>query len=52
MIHGAPGRPVRLDAGPGPKRPQPEVGRPVATTSQPAPAAPGLPDHRGLGTSD
>src|SRR6516164_6160499 len=49
MIHGAPGRPVRLDAGPGPKRPQPEVGRPVATTSQPAPAASGLPDHRGSG---
>jgi hypothetical protein len=31
---------------------QPEVGRPVATTSQPAPAASGLPDHRGLGMSD
>jgi hypothetical protein len=39
-------------AGPGPKRLQPEVGRPVATTSQPAPAASGLPDHRDLGTSD
>jgi hypothetical protein len=39
-------------AGLGPKRPQPEVGRPVATTSQPAPAASGLPDHRGHGMSD
>jgi hypothetical protein len=36
----------------GPQAAQPEVGRPVATTSQPAPAASGLPDHRGLGMSD
>jgi hypothetical protein len=36
----------------GPQWAQPEVGRPVATTSQPAPAASGLPDHRGLGMSD
>jgi hypothetical protein len=36
----------------GPQAAQPEVGRPVATTSQPAPAASGLPDHRGLGLSD
>jgi hypothetical protein len=36
----------------GPQAAQPEVGRPVATTSQPAPAASGLPDHRGVGMSD
>jgi ABC-type Na+ efflux pump permease subunit len=51
MIHGAPSRPVRLDAGPDPKRPQPEPGRPVATVSPPAPAASGPSDPRGLGTS-
>jgi hypothetical protein len=45
-----PARAARRRAGP--QAAQPEVGQPVATTSQPAPAASELPDHRGLGMSD
>jgi ABC-type Na+ efflux pump permease subunit len=52
MIHGAPGRPVRLDAGPGPKRPLPEVGRPDGTMGPPVPVASAPSDHPSLETGD